>query len=242
MKQYALNALRDYFGYESFRKGQDKIIESVLAGRDTLGVMPTGGGKSLCYQIPALCFSGVTIVISPLISLMKDQIDSLTQRGYPAAMLNSTVSPEIAREVMESVLSGKIKLLYLTPERFRSQRFLEWLKGVELSLFAVDEAHCISEWGHDFRPDYRRLSAVRKYLNNPPVLALTATATEDVRNDIVNALGMTKPEIVINGFNRENLIYGVKKFYRTEDKKRGLLEFMQKETLFFSSKTGRFNR
>ena len=228
MKQNALNALRDYFGYESFRKGQDKIIESVLAGRDTLGVMPTGGGKSLCYQIPALCFSGVTVVISPLISLMKDQIDSLTQRGYPAAMLNSTVSPEIAREVMESVLSGRIKLLYLTPERFRSQRFLEWLKGVELSLFAVDEAHCISEWGHDFRPDYRRLSAVRKFLNNPPVLALTATATEDVRADIVNALGMTKPEIVINGFNRENLIYGVKKFYRTEDKKRGLLEFMQK--------------
>ena len=228
MKQAALKVLNEYFGYNSFRKGQDKIVESVLAGRDTLGVMPTGGGKSLCYQIPALCLPGITIVISPLISLMKDQLDSLTSRGYPAAMLNSTVMPETAREVMENVLSGKVKLLYLTPERFRNQRFLEWLKGVELSLFAVDEAHCISEWGHDFRPDYRRLSGVLKYLNSPPVLALTATATSDVRNDIVKALEMRNPEVIINGFNRENLIYGVKKFYRNEDKKRGLLEFLQK--------------
>lgn len=228
MKQTSLKVLHDYFGYEKFRSGQDKIIEAVLAGRDTLGVMPTGGGKSLCYQVPALCLPGMTIVISPLISLMKDQIDSLTERGYPAAMLNSTVAPEVARETAENVLSGKVKLLYLTPERFRSQRFLEWLKGVEISLFAVDEAHCISEWGHDFRPDYRRLSAVRKYLNSVPVLALTATATQDVRNDIVNALEMKNPQIVINGFNRENLIYGVKKFYRSEDKKRGLLEFLQK--------------
>lgn len=228
MKQAALKVLNEYFGYNSFRKGQDKIVESVLAGRDTLGVMPTGGGKSLCYQIPALCLPGITIVISPLISLMKDQLDSLTSRRYPAAMLNSTVMPETAREVMENVLSGKVKLLYLTPERFRNQRFLEWLKGVELSLFAVDEAHCISEWGHDFRPDYRRLSGVLKYLNSPPVLALTATATSDVRNDIVKALEMRNPEVIINGFNRENLIYGVKKFYRNEDKKRGLLEFLQK--------------
>lgn len=228
MKQASLKVLHDYFGYESFRSGQDKIIEAVLAGRDTLGVMPTGGGKSLCYQVPALCLPGITVVISPLISLMKDQLDSLAQRGYPAAMLNSTVTPEVARETAENVLSGKIKLLYLTPERFRSQRFLEWLKGVELSLFAVDEAHCISEWGHDFRPDYRRLSAVRKYLNHAPVLALTATATQDVRNDIIKSLEMKDPEIVINGFNRKNLIYGVKKFYRSEDKKRGLLEFMQK--------------
>ena len=228
MKKVALKVLHDYFGYEGFRKGQDKIIESVLSGHDTLGVMPTGGGKSLCYQVPALCFSGLTIVISPLISLMKDQLDSLTSRGYPAAMLNSTVSPDVVREVTQDVLSGKIKLLYLTPERFRNQRFLEWLKGVELSLFAVDEAHCISEWGHDFRPDYRRLSAVLKYLGSPPVLALTATATEDVRADIVKALQMREPQVVINGFNRENLIYGVKKYYRIEEKKRGLLEFMQK--------------
>lgn len=228
IKQTSLKVLRDYFGYDNFRSGQDKIIEAVLTGHDTLGVMPTGGGKSLCYQVPALCLPGITIVISPLISLMKDQLDSLAERGYPAAMLNSTVTPETARETAENVLSGKVKLLYLTPERFRNQRFLEWLKGVELSLFAVDEAHCISEWGHDFRPDYRRLSAVRKYLNCAPVLALTATATQDVRNDIINSLEMKNPEIVINGFNRENLIYGVKKFYRSEDKKRGLLDFMQK--------------
>ena len=143
MKKVALKVLHDYFGYEGFRKGQDKIIESLLSGHDALGVMPTGGGKSLCYQVPALCFSGLTIVISPLISLMKDQLDSLTSRGYPAAMLNSTVSPDVVREVTQDVLSGKIKLLYLTPERFRNQRFLEWLKGVELSLFAVDEAYCI---------------------------------------------------------------------------------------------------
>lgn len=228
MKQTSLKVLHDYFGYESFRSGQDKIIEAVLAGRDTLGVMPTGGGKSLCYQVPALCLPGITLVISPLISLMKDQLDSLAERGYPAAMLNSTVTPEAARETAENVLSGKVKLLYLTPERFRNQRFLEWLKGVDVSLLAVDEAHCISEWGHDFRPDYRRLSAVRKYLNSVPVLALTATATQDVRNDIVNALEMNNPEIVINGFNRENLIYGVQKFYRSEDKKRGLIEFIKK--------------
>ncbi|HOJ64593.1 MAG TPA: RecQ family ATP-dependent DNA helicase [Spirochaetota bacterium] len=228
MIKKAKEILNKYFGYSEFRKGQELIINSILQKKDTLGVMPTGGGKSLCYQIPALCFNGLSIVISPLISLMKDQIDFLTSKNYPAGLLNSTITDSYKRKIVKEVEENKIKLLYLTPERFKSQKFLEWLKNFKIEMFVVDEAHCISEWGHDFRPEYRRLKDVINILDNPPILALTATATEEVRNDIINSLGMKKPNVFISGFNRENLIYGVKHCYSKEEKNKVLIEFISK--------------
>lgn len=190
--------------------------------------MPTGGGKSICYQIPALCLDGMTIVISPLISLMKDQIDTLKNINYPAEMINSTVTVNEQRRIMEAAVRNELKLLYLTPERLKNENFLKWLRMQKISLFAVDEAHCISEWGHDFRPDYRRIESVIKEIGNPAILALTATATKEVRDDIVKVLGMNNPDIIINGFNRENLIYGVEDYYSKEDKNKGLLAFLGK--------------
>lgn len=224
----ALKILNNIFGYSDFRPGQIEIIKSVLSGCDTLGVMPTGGGKSLCYQVPAMCFPGLTVVISPLISLMKDQIDTLKSKKYPAEMINSTVSFTDQHRIMDDVFAGRVKLLYLTPERLKNEQFVRSLQECKISLFAIDEAHCISEWGHDFRPDYRRLSSVINFLNNPPILALTATATEKVRSDIVKVIGMKNPKVIINGFNRTNLIYGVEKYYRKEDKNVGLVNFLKK--------------
>ncbi|HBD96236.1 MAG TPA: hypothetical protein DDY71_14905 [Spirochaetia bacterium] len=226
--KHSITFLKKYFGYESFRKGQDSIVQSVLKGNDTLGVMPTGGGKSICYQIPALCLPGMTIVISPLISLMKDQIDTLKEKNYPAEMINSTIEYNEQRRIMEYVNSGRVKLLYLTPERFKNENFLLWLKEQNISMFAIDEAHCISEWGHDFRPDYRKINGVITQLGNPQILALTATATKEVRDDIIKVIGMKKPEIIINGFNRENLIYGVEEYPTKEDKNKGLIAFLLK--------------
>ncbi len=228
MLKKAYEILKEYFGYNNFRKGQELIIDSILKNRDTLGVMPTGGGKSLCYQIPALCFDGVSIVISPLISLMKDQIDFLISKNYPAGLLNSTVSYDYKKKIVREVEENKIRLLYLTPERFKNSKFVEWLKKINIKMFVVDEAHCISEWGHDFRPEYRRLKDIINILNNPTILALTATATEEVRNDIIKSLGMNRPNVFISGFNRENLIYGVKHCYSKEDKNKQVLDFISK--------------
>ncbi len=224
----ALAFLKKYFGYTSFRPGQDRIIESVLSGKNTIGIMPTGGGKSLCYEIPALCFDGLTIVISPLIALMKDQLDSLVRNGYPAAMINSTINIVEQKQIMESVARGQVKLLYLTPERFRSESFFRWIKDLKISLFAVDEAHCISEWGHDFRPEYKRLKSVCSELGNPPILALTATATKEVIKDIEISLGLSNPEIIVNGFNRSNLVYGVEIAVTNEDKIKKIDAFLSK--------------
>ena len=204
----AKNYLEKYFGYKEFRKGQELIIDSILNKNDTVGIMPTGGGKSLCYQVPALCFSGLTIVISPLISLMKDQIDFLHKINYPAELLNSTVNPQKQRDIANMVEQNQLKLLYLTPERFKSEVFSKWISEQNISLFAIDEAHCISEWGHDFRVEYRKLNEIIKLIGRPPVLALTATATKDVQNDIVKTLELDKPNIYVSGFNRDNLIYG----------------------------------
>ena len=201
--------LHERFGYTDFRPGQTQAVNAVLSGRDTLVILPTGGGKSLCYQVPALVMDGLTVVISPLISLMKDQVDALTARGLPATFLNSTLSGAEQSERMARVQRGEIKLLYLAPERFDVGKTAERLRAVGVTLLAVDEAHCISEWGHDFRPSYLRVKEVRERLGAPPTVALTATATPEVREDIARQLALRDPEIVITGFDRTNLSYHV---------------------------------
>ena len=201
--------LQARFGYPDFRAGQAQAVSAILAGRDTLVILPTGGGKSLCYQVPALVLEGLTVVISPLISLMKDQVDALVARGLPATYLNSTLSPAEVSARMARVQRGEIKLLYLAPERFDLGRTAERLRAVGVTLLAVDEAHCISEWGHDFRPSYLRVKEVRERLGAPPTVALTATATPEVREDIARQLALRDPEVVITGFDRTNLSYHV---------------------------------
>lgn len=207
-------ALKQYFGYESFRPGQKEIITAILeANQDVLAVMPTGGGKSLCYQLPALLKPGLAVVVSPLIALMQDQVESLENNGIAATFLNSSLTPEEARSRRLAILNGNIKLLYLAPEKLVSPAAKKFLQSVQekqgLSLFAVDEAHCISEWGHDFRPEYRQLKALRIQFPQVPMIALTATATERVRQDIISQLTLKQPTIQITSFNRSNLYYEV---------------------------------
>jgi ATP-dependent DNA helicase RecQ len=197
--------LRREFGFADFREGQVEVIEAVLQGRNCVVVMPTGGGKSLCYQLPALMLPGRTVVISPLIALMKDQTEALQKRNIAAAFINSSIPFEDQKTTLAAFAAGRIKILYLAPERFRSSFFVDVLRQVEISLFAVDEAHCISHWGHDFRPDYLRLRAVIEELGRPHVLALTATATPQIRLDISEQLGLVDPEYFIAGFDRANL-------------------------------------
>jgi ATP-dependent DNA helicase RecQ len=205
----ALQILRDKFGYETFRPGQERAVRAVLAGRDSLVVLPTGAGKSLCFQIPALILPGLTVVVSPLISLMKDQVDALVARHLPATFINSTLSRDEIATRLARVHQGEIKLLYVAPERFDFGNAAGRFREVGVSLLAVDEAHCISEWGHDFRPSYQRLGALRTALGDPPVIALTATATRAVRKDIAAQLELRDPEVVITGFDRQNLTYHV---------------------------------
>ena len=202
-------ALLQRFGHHDFRPGQAAIIEAVLAGRDVLAVMPTGSGKSLCYQLPAVFRDGCTLVISPLIALMKDQVDSLQAQGVAATYINSSLSPQEQHERLRACRAGAYDLLYVAPERFRSQRFVEAVSGTRVSLFAIDEAHCISEWGHDFRPDYLRLRDAVALPSRPQVLALTATATVDVQRDIVQQLARPDMHSFVYGFDRANLVYRV---------------------------------
>ena len=205
-----LNVLKEIFGFDSFRPGQEEVIRAVLEGKDTLAVMPTGGGKSLCYQIPALMQESLTVIVSPLISLMKDQVDSLLQSSVAdAATLHSGLSAEERWEVERRMRTGEVKMLYVAPERLRSLEFVLSLRRAGVGLFVVDEAHCISEWGHNFRPDYLFLPRAVRDLGNPPVLALTATATPRVRQDILRSLKMRSPEVVVTSFNRPNLTYRV---------------------------------
>ena len=201
--------LRARFGFPGFRPGQERAVTSVLAGRDTLVVLPTGGGKSICYQVPAMALPGLTVVVSPLISLMKDQVDALTARGIPATFVNSTLTSGEVSERMSRVMRREVKLLYVAPERFDVGSAAERLRDVGVSLLAIDEAHCISEWGHDFRPSYLRIAQVREKLGWPQTVALTATATPHVRQDIARQLRLEDPETIITGFDRQNLRYHV---------------------------------
>ncbi|SKA91452.1 ATP-dependent DNA helicase RecQ, partial [Sporosarcina newyorkensis] len=207
-----LDILAKHFGYSEFREGQQRVIDQVLQGDDTLCVMPTGGGKSICYQVPALAMEGTVLVISPLISLMKDQVDALHQLGIPAAYINSTLSTEEYFGTMDNATAGMYKLLYVAPERLESESFLNQLQKMNIPLIAIDEAHCISQWGHDFRPSYRNIHRILDYLNRRPIiLALTATATPEVQDDICQQLHIPPVSRVVTGFERSNLVFSVVK-------------------------------
>jgi len=199
------SVLKKYFHYNSFRDGQLEVIQSVLAGRDTLGVMPTGSGKSLCYQLPALILPGVTLVISPLIALMKDQVDALTELNIPATFINSTLKADELEQRLYEVKQGRHRLLYIAPERFNVASFMRLINKLDVSFIAVDEAHCISQWGHDFRPSYLKISQIAHQIGRPPIVALTATATRHVQQDILKQLDLHEPAIVVKGFDRPNL-------------------------------------
>jgi ATP-dependent DNA helicase RecQ len=204
-----LSALKKYFGYDQFRPLQGEIIEDVLAGRDLFVLMPTGGGKSLCFQLPALMRDGLTIVVSPLIALMKDQVDALQTSGIPATYLNSTLNREEAKARWRGLHRGQYRMLYVAPERLMLDAFLERALNWNIAQLAIDEAHCISEWGHDFRPEYRELKKLRKHLPDVPIIALTATATERVRADVIKELKLRDPRFYVASFNRPNLTYRV---------------------------------
>jgi ATP-dependent DNA helicase RecQ len=219
-----LSTLHRHFGHAAFRTGQEELVGTVLEGRDLLAVMPTGSGKSLGYQLPALLLPGLTLVVSPLISLMKDQVDELNRRGIAAGALNSQVSAEGRRAAVRAARSGELRLLYVAPERFASDFFLNVLRDLTIARFVVDEAHCVSEWGHDFRPDYRRLRAAAEQCRRsdagirPPMAAFTATATPEVRKDIVDLLGLDNPRVVVAGFDRPNITLRVKPVSGDEEK------------------------
>ncbi len=219
----AARVLRDVFGYGEFRPGQAEVIASVLSRRDTLAVMPTGGGKSACYQVPALMMpTGLTLVVSPLLALMKDQVDSMRAMGVAAAAINSTVPVDEQRQILADATDGALRLLYVAPERFGAAGFMAALRGLPVSLLAVDEAHCISQWGHDFRPAYRDLGQVRDRIGSPPVVALTATADPRVRDDIVLRLGLQDPTIHVAGFDRPNLHFAVTRVANLKEKFEGI--------------------
>ena len=221
--------LQNLFGLDDFRPAQREVIEDVLRGRDVLCVMPTGAGKSLCYQLPAAVQGGLTIVVSPLISLMEDQVQQLRDEGIAAAFLNSALSAALRRQTMRELEEGFEGLLYVAPERFSSPDFQDLVTRIKPKLLAIDEAHCISQWGHDFRPEYSRLGEVRRQLGNPPCIALTATATEGVRNDIIHLLGLAQPTIVITGFDRPNLSYQSRRIAKAQEKAPELIELLRSE-------------
>ena len=225
-KVNALETLKTYFGYDTFREGQEKIVEAILANRDVLAIMPTGAGKSICYQIPALMLPGITLVISPLISLMQDQVKALNDAGIHAAFINSSLTENQISKALYLAASGRYKIIYVAPERLENYEFLEFAKNVEISMVTVDEAHCISQWGQDFRPSYLKIVEFIKNLPKRPIVsAFTATATEEVKNDILCTLSLEDPEVVITGFDRKNLYYSVENIRRKDE---FIMEYIEK--------------
>ena len=224
--QKPLDVLKNVFGYSSFRRGQEEVVKKIMDGGDVLAVMPTGAGKSLCYQIPAILGSGVSIVVSPLISLMKDQVDALVQSGVKAASINSSMEWEEVSPLFGAARRGEIKLLYVAPERLESEGFREFLRSLEISLVTVDEAHCVSQWGHDFRPAYLNIApTIASFKKRPTVAAFTATATPEVREDIAKQLALADPFVIVTGFDRENLFFQVE---HPQDKTEFLLDYVKK--------------
>ena len=224
MLEKAKKILKKYYGFQKFKEGQKEVIESILNKKDTVAIMPTGSGKSLCYQIPAVIFSGVTIVISPLISLMKDQVDALEGMGMAATYINSSINYSEVEERFQQTAKGKYKLLYVAPERLKSSKFLSLLETINVSMVAIDEAHCVSQWGHDFRPSYLYISKIINQFSNRPVIsAFTATATPEVKEDISKQLSMIKPNVYTTGFDRENLSF---KLRRGIDKDQFILDYV----------------
>ena len=224
--------LKKYFGYSSFREGQAELIDSILEGRDVMGVMPTGAGKSICFQVPALMLPGVTIVISPLISLMNDQVSALRLCGVPCAYINGTLSEAEMHKTLQNIKNGKYKIIYIAPERLDTKSFLDACQGIDISLLCVDEAHCVSQWGHDFRPAYLSIKEFERKLEKRPVMcAYTATATQRVREDIKNLIGLKNPVVTVTGFDRENLYFEV---LRPKDKLVALRRYLD----LFSGRSG----
>ncbi|MFI5334745.1 MAG: RecQ family ATP-dependent DNA helicase, partial [Chlamydiales bacterium] len=217
--------LKTLFGYNAFRDYQKEIVSQVLERRDVLAILPTGAGKSICYQLPAMLMPGIAVVVSPLISLMQDQVVSLTKTGIPAAFLNSSLPYTEIQSLMQNL--GDYKLLYVAPERFTDPNFLQYLQKVKVSLFAIDEAHCISQWGHSFRPEYRQLSLLKKSFPQSVIVALTATATRDVENDILSQLAMHSPYVARASFDRPNLTFHV---HYKSDPAGQLRAFLQKHS------------
>jgi len=228
--------LQTRFGFDSFRAGQEEAIASLLNHQHTLAIMPTGAGKSLIYQFAALQLDGLTLVISPLIALMKDQVDALNRKGIPATFINSAIPLPEQNQRLTLLAQGKYRLVYVAPERLRNVTFLRSLQNLTLSLFAVDEAHCISEWGHDFRPDYLHIAEVRRQLGNPLTVALTATATPKVQDDIVHLLALpASTKRIVTGFNRPNLTLEVKYTSDAESKFRALSEMLSSANFQFAT-------